>query len=611
MQKLFVLVAVLVSFTGTIFSQPPAGYYDAAVGLQGENLRLALHKIIKNHTVIPYNIVHYYFSQTDKNFEGYVWDMYSDIPTTRPPYVFSFGDICGVYNAEGDCYAIGHAWPLDFMNPLTVAKSDLFHLYPQDGFVNNKRNNLPFGAVEAANWSSLNHSQIGICNSQYYTKEVFEPIDTYKGDYARSIFYVACRYFTEDDGWGISEMSDGSYLKPWVINMLLNWHLQDPVSTKEVVRNNNIYDIQHNRNPFIDHPEYVQYIWGDLSPVMFFVSSPIRNVYSGNFYEYKIKVLANDYTGLIIKCLQMPTWLTFSYLGNGEAILTGTPGVGEIGLHDIRLEAITDNGNISQTFEINVIQPSISIILSQDFNACSLVNWATYSVASNRNWTCSNGSMSMNGANADAASEDWLISPVIDFQNYNFEKLSFTTWNEYTDADFPQLTLFYSTDYIAGQSPTIATWTELPFQLPEPNSSTWISSGSISLAGFNEKTTFAFRYVSSGFITGEFTRWKVDNFLVEGYVGIEELKNEISEINIFPNPTDNILNIKFSLQKETDLTMDIFSITGEKMISLGTENFSAGKTQKTIEIEQLRAGLYFLRISNSSSSEYFRFVVTN
>jgi hypothetical protein len=116
--------------------------------------------------------------------------------------------------------------------------------------------------VESASWTSLNGSKLGSCSDAGYTGTVFEPIDEYKGDFARTYFYMSTRYYTEDSSWPGSPMTTGSQLKPWALQMMLNWSAQDPVSEKETNRNNSVYIIQHNRNPFIDHPEFANNIWG-------------------------------------------------------------------------------------------------------------------------------------------------------------------------------------------------------------------------------------------------------------------------------------------------------------------------------------------------------------
>mgnify|MGYP003969858621 CR=1 FL=1 len=193
----FYLILLIISST---LAQIPTGYYDTAEGLSGEGLRLALHNIIDDHNVQSYSSLWTHFQSTDKKPNNKVWDMYSDVPGGTPPYEYTFGsDQCGNYGGESDCYNREHSWPKSWFNNASPMNSDLFHLYPTDGYVNGMRSNYPFG-----------------------------------------------------------EVSD---LKEWAVDMLLDWHEADPVSEKEIDRNNAVYDIQDNRNPFIDHPEWVDCIW--------------------------------------------------------------------------------------------------------------------------------------------------------------------------------------------------------------------------------------------------------------------------------------------------------------------------------------------------------------
>ncbi|NLA24768.1 MAG: T9SS type A sorting domain-containing protein [Bacteroidales bacterium] len=249
------------------YSQIPQAYYSSTEGLIGHELRAALHEIIKGHNVPSYNSLWTHFQTTDKKANGEVWDMYSDVPGGTPPYIYNFSvDQCGNYNAEGDCYNREHSWPKAWWGGSTGAPmySDLFHLYPTDGYVNNRRGNEPFGEVGNASWTSMNGSKLGTSNYSGWTGvTVFEPIDEYKGDFARTYFYMTTRYYTEDASWpaNYNSMVNKCEIKPKAMEMLLQWHEQDPVSQKEIDRNNKVYQIQNNRNPFIDHPEFAYAIW--------------------------------------------------------------------------------------------------------------------------------------------------------------------------------------------------------------------------------------------------------------------------------------------------------------------------------------------------------------
>jgi hypothetical protein len=113
-----------------------------------------------------------------------------------------------------------------------------------------------------ASFTTLNGSKLGACSDLGYSQTVFEPIDEYKGDLARTYFYMSTRYYSEDAGWSTSDATNKSNILPWQMNVLLQWNQQDPVSAKEIARNDSVYyKFQNNRNPFIDHPEWADSIW--------------------------------------------------------------------------------------------------------------------------------------------------------------------------------------------------------------------------------------------------------------------------------------------------------------------------------------------------------------
>lgn len=319
----FLLIAAV------IFGAIPSGYYDGASGLNGTELRSALHDIIDNHTVRTYANLWTDFRSTDVKLNGKVWDMYSDTPGNTPPYEYTFvTDQCGSYSSEGDCYNREHSWPKSWFNDASPMYSDLFHLYPTDGKVNGMRSNYAYGEVATASWTSANGSKLGSCNIAGFSGTVFEPIDAYKGDLARSYFYMTTRYYGEDGAWSTSDMTDKAEIKPWALEMLITWHNNDPVSDKEIDRNEAIYGIQHNRNPFIDHPEYVSLIWSDApanpsglnateTGVTYTILSWTDNSDNENgFYIYqdnvKIQTLATNSISTTIEGLAESTQYTFS-----------------------------------------------------------------------------------------------------------------------------------------------------------------------------------------------------------------------------------------------------------------------------------------------------------
>lgn len=260
MKKLYILLVLVIA--SVAINAQPQGYYNGTEGLTGNALKTALHNIIKSDNHTSYSGLWSAYQQTDKKPNGKVWDIYSDIPNGTPPYQFTFGsDQCGNYSGEGDCYNREHLWAQSWTNNDSDEKTDLHHVYPTDGYVNNRRSNYAFGEVNNASWTSQNGSKLGNNTVSGYSGTVFEPIDEYKGDIARALMYVCVRYYQEDNSWGTSDMTNKSLIKDWAMTMLLRWHEEDPVDDKEINRNNAVYNIQHNRNPFVDYPEFANKIW--------------------------------------------------------------------------------------------------------------------------------------------------------------------------------------------------------------------------------------------------------------------------------------------------------------------------------------------------------------
>ena len=256
MKKALTTLLLLALTSLGILAQIPNGYYNNANGKTGDELKIALHNIIKGHHVVSYNGLINAFAYTDCKPNGKIWDIYSNIE-----YSPSTG-LCGEYEQEGDCWNREHTWPQSWFNESTTPRSDLFHVYPTDGYVNGQRSSYPYGEVNNKPvYVSGNGSKLGPCATSGYTGRVFEPIDEYKGDIARGYFYMSVRYYSEDSDWGTSGMTNKSEILPWAMTMLLRWSDEDPVSDKEIARNNAVYGYQNNRNPFIDHPEYARMIW--------------------------------------------------------------------------------------------------------------------------------------------------------------------------------------------------------------------------------------------------------------------------------------------------------------------------------------------------------------
>ena len=272
--KTLLIVGLLFS-VANIFAQIPTGYYDGTAGLSGAALKTKLSQIITSgHQAKSYDNLYVGYPNTDKDKyyenDGSVLDMYSENPIGADPYVYQHGvKKCGNYNTEGDCYNREHIVPQSFFGSASPMVSDIHHIPPTDGKVNGMRSNNPFGVVTSPTFTSQNGSKLGKNTTAGYSGVVFEPIDAFKGDIARMVFYFVTRYESRLSSFSTGNMLGGSAfpgLQNWELQVLLAWNAADPVSQREIDRNNAAYTYQGNRNPYIDNPSFVNLVWGGSTP---------------------------------------------------------------------------------------------------------------------------------------------------------------------------------------------------------------------------------------------------------------------------------------------------------------------------------------------------------
>ena len=272
MKKINYLLLLINSF---VFAQIPSGYYNTATGT-GYVLKTQLFNIIKGQNDRGYAGLYTTYLTSDKDFyyenDGTMLDMYTENPT-GPECEFTYGvgqDDGTLGTAECQRYNREHLIPQSVFGSATPMYSDAHFVVPADKYVNGQRGDLPFGRVNIASNTYTNGTKKGSnLNQGYssgYTGVVFEPIDEFKGDIARMLLYFATRYEDQVAGWSYTMFNNTSnqVFTSNAINVLLTWSNNDPVSQREIDRNNTVYARQNNRNPYIDHPEYVMQIWGSL-----------------------------------------------------------------------------------------------------------------------------------------------------------------------------------------------------------------------------------------------------------------------------------------------------------------------------------------------------------
>ena len=259
--KIHSLIAMaLAAGAATAYAAVPDGYYDDLEGLSSVTLKNAVKKVAKkNHTSISYGTGSWsVFYESDTRIVGGQlcwWDMYSDNNVAAPA-----PSKHGSMNIE---HGVPNSWWGKTEND---AYKDLYHLNPSDAEANNRKGNYPLGRIATGTWDNgvtfVGKPKSGDCGGANY---VFEPADEYKGDFAMAYLYMFTTY--DDLAWVKSwnwMYDTGSMLtlKPWAYEMLLEWAAADPVSQKEIDRNEVIFKYQKNRNPFIDYPELAEHIWG-------------------------------------------------------------------------------------------------------------------------------------------------------------------------------------------------------------------------------------------------------------------------------------------------------------------------------------------------------------
>lgn len=278
MNKLIALFLGTAAITAT--AAEPDNYYSSCEGKTGRELLKALNAVVGPHTNVGYDGLWDVYKTSDVRSDGTLWDIYS---TKAWPAEFKR---CGQYTFVGDCVNREHSFPKSwFGGKVDPMYADAYHLYPTDGKVNGFRGNYPYGecsygTTEKPAGNVIPLGKRGTSTFPGYSGTVFEPDDQYKGDLARSYFYMAAAYNDKISNWKSDMLQGNDYpaYTQWAVELLLKWSRQDPVSPKELDRNEAVSSFQKNRNPFIDHPELAEYIWGNKVGVAWYIGATTEPV---------------------------------------------------------------------------------------------------------------------------------------------------------------------------------------------------------------------------------------------------------------------------------------------------------------------------------------------
>jgi len=598
------------------FAQIPTGYYNTATGT-GYTLKTQLYNIIKGHTDNGYAGLYttYQTSDVDNFYEndGTVLDMYSENPSGTDPYTYTTGTTqrCGSYSVEGDCYNREHIIPQSVFNEQSPMVSDAHFITPTDGKVNGIRSNYPHGTVSSATYTSQNGSKLGSSAVSGYSGTVFEPVNAFKGDIARMYFYFATRYENTVSGYSFP-MFDGSANKVFTtafLNVLLAWHAQDPVSAREITRNNAIYTRQNNRNPYIDHPEYVNQIWGGTSstdtqaptaPTSLASTTKTStsitvawnastdnvgvtgyNVYANNVLKTTVSTLTATITGLTasttysIYVKAKDAAGNTSASGNTISVITNSSGTGGTATDLLFSEYIEGSGNNKALEIANNTGSAVSLsgyTIKKQTNGAgtwstglalsgtlttgskyvivnSLISSACFSTSA-ANISTTATELAFNGNDAVGLFKNGVLIDIIG------------TFNGGTSN--------FAIDVTLRRKSTV-TSPSTSFNL----STQWDSYTSDTCNNLASKTTIAVK---------------------------EEPVSDTDEIVIYPNPSDGNFNIEFG-NSNIPYSIEIISFSGQKVF----EKQNAASSE--VSVQNLPSGIYIIKIIKGEKTSFKKIII--
>ena len=584
-------------------SQVPDGYYDNATGVNYE-LKSQLYEIINNHNDQGYNSLDdfYIIYDIDNYYENdnTILDIYSENPNGIDPYNFSTENSCGNYSSEGDCYNKEHIIPQSVYSSDYPMKSDAHQVLPTDGRVNGFRSAYPYGIV-----GQNLVSQSGISNptqngsklgnnldegfSSGYSNIVFEPIDEFKGDVARIYFYFITRYENLVSSWSNYDMFDGSsdkVLEDTFLNILMNWHLNDPVSQKEIDRNNNIYIYQGNRNPFIDQPDYVEEIWNSTNDT----ENPTTptNIEIFNITDSTLQLSWDNSTDNI-SVASYNIFIDDSFYANTQNNNYSISGLNAETYYCFRITAIDQSENIS-----TMSQEECATTLEQSTSTNELFI-SEYLEGSSNNKAIEIANFTGQTINLDS----YTIARNTNSGTAWGESLQLT--GEIADGEVHVIARGNADDEITSNSNQLSSSDAISFNGDDPVG-LFKDNTLIDIFGFFNGDN---NYANSTYIRNENILNPNTNFNIEEWVGypsntfeylgfhnqnlsIEE--NIFIDLKIYPNPiTDNVLFIK----SKSNYFYEIFDIKGVRLLN-GYES----EKVRILDNLNFNPGIYFIKISN-------------
>lgn len=617
MKKTLFFLFLLPSFA---FAQIPPDYYSGTSTLSGYALKSKLHDIISNKTINWHYgdlIAFYGTTDLDRYYDhdatntSFLLDMYSEIPSGVDAYEYTVANSIGSANAEGQGWNREHIMPQSTFDSNYPMYSDLYFVIPTDARINQLRSNYPYGKAGATNYYTFtNSSKISnnaTANSGY-TGRVYEPIDEFKGDIARSLLYFSVRYegklATFNFYNGTSAANDRSPLdgteekafEDWYISLLLQWHNQDPVSQRELDRNDAVFALQKNRNPFVDYPQWVNSIWSQTFSIVI-PDSPLNlGVAQNSAYFIKLNWTPSAQSDV----------LGYKIYQNG--VLVGTSKGSETIIDHLDPETTYNftvrsfNTGYLESTDSNVITVSTAStdIYAKDLmitkylegsgnnKALEITNKTGHAIDLNKYRL----SIQFNGNNAYYFPKPFELEGIVQ-NNETFVVLNPTAnFSCITNDEAKLVTAAPQMTYTGSQ------FIELRY-----NFSTVDAIGTRDINNFDvlgNVSLYRLNSVNQPTTTFNLSEWKVNAVDYCENIGVLATSNitgnSVPEWTIYPNPI--VGDTLFVKGKNLDKmqSASIIDISG-RMIQKKSNPF---KNTNSIDVSQLKSGVYILRIGNES-----------
>ena len=604
-----------------LFSQAPASYYKGTSGVTGYELKSKLHDIVSTKTITwNYSDLPNFYGQTDldqyydydSSNTSYLLDIYSNNPTGTTAYHYTKENLISSAGAEGLGYNREHMMPQSSFNSNYPMYSDLFFVIPTDARINQLRSNYPYGMAGSINYYAFTNgskiSKNGTPNSGY-TGRIYEPHPEFKGDIARSLLYYVVRYEGKLNSFnfynGSSPANDTSPLdgteekayEDWFLALLLQWHNNDPVSQKEIDRNNIVYGIQKNRNPFIDHPEWVNAIWSQNPAVI--ISTTPENLSASQISSYFVHLNWTPSTDAEV--------LGYKIYQNGVSIgYSKTPGFTADHLSPSTLYQFTVKAyyrNYTESAENNLLAVTT---LEQDVYAKDLLitkylegtdNNTALEITNKTGYAVNLNKYRISAQFYNSTSANYYFPAPYELEGVVENNQTFVILNP--NSNFSCITNEQARFVSAAPQMTLdgSNYLELRYL-----SRTVDAIGTRGINNFETLADISLYRNSSVLnpsVTFNLSEWQVYpvNYCEDlGVLSASEFNiTEKTESSVYPNPVTNILFVKGN-QLEKIKNAAIYDFSGKQIINLNTPF----KKDHFIDVQKLLPGVYLLKLDHQT-----------